>query len=162
MRQHAADPGQRLAQHLLATEILTLVHGEEVAAQTREQHAAMRNPSIAVSGSGGGGGEESAIPLPCAEVVDVPWTRVLARAGLAASGGEASRMISQGSVYLATPSSSTATAAGDENDKGGLQFQPVKNPRSLVREEDLLEGKLLVRIGKWKVRVIEVEGDVGG
>lgn len=38
MKEHALDPPKRVAQHLLAYEVLWLVHGQEIAAETQQRH----------------------------------------------------------------------------------------------------------------------------
>ena len=41
MDEHRNDPPKRVAQHLLASEVLTLVHGHAVAAEARKDHSVM-------------------------------------------------------------------------------------------------------------------------
>lgn len=144
MEGHSADPGKRTAQHLLAHEVLTMVHGEEVSDRTRQEHHEMRNPTLTQSS---GAGHDS-ISLPSTEVVGQSWARVLAAAGLTASRSEATRMISSGAVYVASESSDVE---GKE-----LQFVQIKDPRSTVDSSALIDGRLLVRMGKWKVKTIVV------
>ncbi|KAK5171750.1 tyrosyl-tRNA synthetase [Saxophila tyrrhenica] len=148
MRAHSTDPGKRKAQHLLAREVLALVHGNEVAMKTQQEHHAMRNPTLASSGPYSGT-ESGSVVIPTSEVIGQSWARVLATAGLAASRSEGTRMLKSGAVYTASNSGKGAT----------LQFNAVNDPRVVVGRGDLVDGKLLLRIGKWKVRVVEVVDD---
>jgi len=71
---------------------------------------------------------------------------VLQTAGLVKSRGEGRRLVTSGGVYIAT------RAQGGEQ----IEFTAVSTPESVV-DEYLLDGKLLVlRLGKWKIKVIEL------
>lgn len=146
MREHASDPGKRWAQHLLATEVLTLVHGSDVAARTREEHSAMRNPNVvSIPGS-----DSNTITLPSSNVIGQTWAKVLREAGLAPSNSAATRLIAGGGVSVASQ------PAGRD---GSVVFEPLVDTKAEVTENMLLGGKLLVRLGKWRVKVIEVMND---
>ncbi len=100
----------------------------------------MRNPSSA----GGDGG--NTVRLPRAEVVEQGWPQVLFAAGLANSKSAGFRMVRSGAVYVATKLQGTEE----------LAFSQIKNEKNGVGEELLVDRKLLVRVGKWKVTTIEV------
>jgi tyrosyl-tRNA synthetase len=95
--EHAADPGRRVAQRLLAREVTATVHGEEAAAQVVETAAAM---------FGGGGGDLSRAELPERVVSrsglpgDIPIVDLLVASGLASSKGDARRGIQGRGFYL--------------------------------------------------------------
>ncbi|HEU4954514.1 MAG TPA: tyrosine--tRNA ligase [Gemmatimonadales bacterium] len=97
LTEHAADPGRRVAQRLLAREVTATVHGEEAAAQAVETAAAM---------FGGGGGDLSRAELPERVVSrselpgEIPIVDLLVASGLAASKGDARRGIQGRGFYL--------------------------------------------------------------
>jgi tyrosyl-tRNA synthetase len=97
LAEHAADPGLRLAQRLLAREVTATVHGEEAAAQAIETAAAM---------FGGGGGDLARAELPERVVSrselpgEIPIVDLLVASGLAASKGDARRGIQGRGFYL--------------------------------------------------------------
>jgi tyrosyl-tRNA synthetase len=97
LAEHAADPGRRVAQRLLAREVTTTVHGEEAAAQAIHTAAAM---------FGGGGGDLSRAELPervvsrAALPGDIPIVDLLVASGLASSKGDARRGIQGRGFYL--------------------------------------------------------------
>ena len=97
LAEHAAEPGRRVAQRLLAREVTTTVHGEEAAAQAMDTAAAM---------FGGGGGDLSRAELPERIVSrselpgDIPIVDLLVASGLASSKGDARRGIQGRGFYL--------------------------------------------------------------
>ena len=97
LAEHAADPGRRVAQRLLAREVTATVHGEEAAAQAVETAAAM---------FGGGGGDLSRAELPERIVSrselpgEIPIVDLLVASGLASSKGDARRGIQGRGFYL--------------------------------------------------------------
>lgn len=147
---HAADPGKRLAQHLLASEVLELVHGREEALRTREQHEAMRNPSLASRGDSQG---ERTV-LPSSLVAGAPFTRILYHAGVTGTKSEAARLVKSGGVYVASGS------GGQGAEAEGLNFVQVRDGQKVEDVESFAkDGLLVLRVGKWKVRVVEVVDD---
>ena len=97
LAEHAADPGLRVAQRLLAREVTVTVHGEEAAAQAIETAAAM---------FGGEGGDLARAELPERVVSrselpgEIPIVDLLVASGLAASKGDARRGIQGRGFYL--------------------------------------------------------------
>jgi len=95
--EHAADPGRRVAQRLLAREVTATVHGEAAAAQAVETAAAM---------FGGGGGDLARAELPERIVSrselpgEIPIVDLLVASGLASSKGDARRGIQGRGFYL--------------------------------------------------------------
>lgn len=151
MHEHAPDPGKRRAQHLLASEVLTLVHSRDIAAQTQKEHSAMRNPGALTSATNGLAGECSKFTLPTSEVIGETWAKLIRKAELAKSNSEATRLIAGGGVFVANRSS---------DHEGEAVFERIVDPKAEVADHALLDGKLVVRLGKWKVKVIEVTDDV--
>jgi tyrosyl-tRNA synthetase len=154
MAAHAADPGKRLAQHLLASEVLELVHGRETAEITRSQHQAMRNPSLASRGQSKG----ERTFLPRSLVAGAPFARIMWHAGITATKSEAARLVKSGGVYVASASASApgGSAAGQESE---LKFAQVKDQKPEDVESFSKDGLIVLRTGKWKVRVVEVVDD---
>jgi len=97
LAEHAADPGRRTAQRLLAREVTATVHGEEAAAQAVAAAEAM---------FGGGGGDRGRAELPerivsRSELADpMPIIDLLVASGLATSRGDARRGIQGRGFYL--------------------------------------------------------------
>ena len=97
LADHAADPGRRVAQRLLAREVTATVHGEAAAAQAVETAAAM---------FGGGGGDLARAELPERIVSrselpgEIPIVDLLVASGLASSKGDARRGIQGRGFYL--------------------------------------------------------------
>lgn len=181
MTQHLADPRPRRAQHILAMKVLTLVHGETKAKATRQQHDQLRNPKISLLSSvqsettsgapalndSDKEAEQSAQPIVLPErlVNGTTFERVILSAGLVASRGAARRVVQSGGAYVGVPkwkpseAGATSSAAAHEGDDSDLRFVtilPMMPPASdYVREG----GLLLLRMGKWRVRIIKVVGD---
>lgn len=160
MQEHQVNRGKRKAQHLLAGEVLELVHGPQEAAKTRAEHQAMRAPSLSTltklaSPQGeltsGVKSTQAAqrIQLPRSLVHDVPFARILFHAGLAPTKSEATRTIAKGGAYVAVPADSSTTSEG-------INFVPIASGRPADAQDHVMDGLLILRLGKWKVRVIEV------
>lgn len=98
---------------------------------------------------------EQHIILAESRVLSLPLPTVLHNAGLASSKSEASRMISGGGVYVARIAEPKGNGGGWESQQ--LEFVALRNLEEGTKVEDLLiEKKLVLRLGKWKVRVVEV------
>lgn len=147
MAAHAADPGKRLAQHLLASEVLELVHGREVAILTREQHEAMRNPSL--TGQSQLQGERTTLPRSL--VAGAPFTRILWHAGIVGTKSEAARLVKSGGVYVAESASGAQASE--------TKFVAIKSQKPEELETFKRDGLIVLRTGKWKVRIVEIVDD---
>lgn len=171
MSEHTNDPGKRKAQHLLASEVLELVHGREEAARARKEHQALRNPSVgaligrkAASEESAGSGQtatQRAI-LPSSLVLDTPFSRILYHASIVPTKSEGARLVAKGGLYAATATrEDTATfgALQVEGEGGSLSFTQIQDQRPEEVGEFITNGLLILRTGKWKVRVIEVIED---
>jgi tyrosyl-tRNA synthetase len=99
LAEHAAEPGRRTAQRLLAREVTATVHGEEAAAQAIAAAEAM-------FGGRAGAGDRGSAELPervvsRAELGDsMPIVDLLVASGLASSKGDARRGIQGRGFYL--------------------------------------------------------------
>jgi tyrosyl-tRNA synthetase len=153
MNEHNADPGQRRAQHLLASEVLEMIHGQEEAEKTRAEHQLMRNPSLASlsnqknnsSSEGTSGQDINRISLPKSQVLNTPIAHILYHAALVKSKSEGTRMIDKGGVYIAANDGSAE-----------LNFVKIKDQTAGDVASLLVDNLLIFRLGKWKIRVIEV------
>jgi tyrosyl-tRNA synthetase len=145
MEEHARNPSARAAQRRLAAEVTRLVHGDDGLSRAERATGVLF-------------GSVAAQELPAVELLDVfadvpstelPRTRlegqgivivdVLADAGVAASKGEARRLIAGGGVSL-----------------NGAR---VTSPEQRVRAEDAIDGQvLLLRKGKKENRVVRLVG----
>ncbi|KAK5126550.1 hypothetical protein LTR85_009484 [Meristemomyces frigidus] len=163
MAEHAADPGKRIAQHFLASEVLELVHGRQEAMNTQKEHQALRNPNMASLGlgcktsPGADALNTDRAVLPSSLIFDTPFSRILYHAGIAQSKSEGARMVAKGGVYVATPAPPTAVRedGGDTN----LHFIQLRDQKPEEVRKYIMDGLLMLRVGKWKVRVIEVIED---
>lgn len=162
MGQHAHDPGKRKAQHLLASEVLELVHGRDEAIKTRKEHEVLRAPSLASlkRQDSTGASRESSNPassgaertiLPYSLVLNTPISRILYHAGIASTKSEGARMIAKGGVYIAT-----ASAPGEGSK---LDFHQLRDQKPDEVAGYIIDGVMVFRVGKWKVRVVEVVED---
>jgi tyrosyl-tRNA synthetase len=165
MTQHAANPGARLAQHLLASEVLELVHGPVEAAKTRQEHQAMRKLSMAsllqqsqttssnaYEASPSRPAAEKRIALPRSLATGSSFAKLLHSAGLAGTKSEAARLIKSGGVYVAA----SEDASKDGEDSGALSFVPITDQKPEEIASFVEQSVFVIRMGKWKVRVIEI------
>ena len=117
----------------------------------------MRNPTLAaLSGPDAGSSlqqdaVEDRIVLPWSQVLDTSFARILFNAGLAPSKSEGARMVAKGGVYIASKTPGTP--------EQGLSFVQIKDQKPENITDFMVDGLLILRIGKWKVRVIEVVDD---
>lgn len=144
---HAASPEKRAAQHLLAGEVVTLVHGEAsagaAAMQTRLLFPAPGDRArfsareilahFAHSSHGG------VVDVPRAEAVGQLVSKLARRIGAVRTRGEADNMIKGGGLYV------------------GLDNRKVADVGARVEEEWLVDGEVLVvRFGKGKFAIVRV------
>jgi tyrosyl-tRNA synthetase len=137
----AAAPERREAQRALARDVTTLVHGEAEAASAERAAAVLFGTSLAHATAA----EILAVfdEVPSVEigretlVQGVSLVELMARSGLVASKGEATRLIRQGGAYL-----------NDER---------VQDERGRVTLEQALDGQLIVlRKGQRERRLVKI------
>ena len=171
MAEHRKDASLRKAQHLLAREFVELVHGEEEAADAEQQHRAIfRKAPLLVAASKASKLDEGAtsrdrpitstnapsvnVTLPASLVIDQPLAKVLYSAGLVASRAEGHRLAVNQGAYVG----SRANGSGGMSD--AVEFAPIKNWDPSRTKDFILDGNLLVlRVGKWKVKIARVVSD---
>ncbi|KAI4721882.1 tyrosyl-tRNA synthetase [Aureobasidium sp. EXF-10727] len=153
MAEHQTDPSQRKAQHLLAHEVVDLVHGSEEAEKTANQHKFSRRPNLQSLQSEAETGNEglNRVFLPHSLVYNKPPARILYHAGLAKSNSDGTRMVNSGGAYIGS--------ATDSNDSE-LEFRSLKGVTAAAIMEMVEQNNVLVlRTGKWNVKLIEIISD---
>lgn len=141
-RAIAASPEKREAQRTLAREVTTLAHG------AAELEKAERASAVLFGGSLAGASADDillvfddvpATTMTAAEVSAATGASIAVHVGLAASKGEATRLIKQGGMYV--------------NDRR------VSDERAPLSMEDAIGGRVLVlRKGQRERRLVRVEG----
>ncbi|KAI5194827.1 tyrosyl-tRNA synthetase [Aureobasidium subglaciale] len=157
MAEHKADPSQRKAQHLLAREVVDLVHGPEEAENTQKQHTFSRRPNLQALQSKAVNSKESLnrLYLPHSLVHAKPPARILYHAGLAKSNSDGTRMVNSGGAYVGSQSEEK-----EPTSEGELKFRPLKGiTASMVTDMMEKSNVLVLRTGKWNVKLIEVISD---
>ncbi|EJT80375.1 tyrosyl-tRNA synthetase [Gaeumannomyces tritici R3-111a-1] len=165
MREHEADPRERVAQHKLAFEVLTLVHGVEVARRAKNDHATLHgkdstpiqfthDPEVHATPTNMAGSIQMQLPKSLVEQGNV--ARILFAAGLASSVSDGNRLAIQKAVYIG---GRPGKARGPMN-SGQLDFKPVSLWFPQETQQFIVEEKLLIlRKGKHRVRIIELLTD---
>ena len=170
MAEHALKPHERKAQHLLAREFIELVHGEPDAAAAEQQHRSIfQKTPLLVAANNAADVEEYKkgptpinqtntpvvnITLPMSLIVDKAPGNVLYSAGLVSSRGEGHRLATNQGAYIG----SKPGGGGDMGD--ALTFSPIKTWDPSKTKDYLLEGNLLIlRAGKWRIKIIRVISD---
>ena len=182
MAEQSADPSKRPAQRRLAHEVIAIVYGlPEAEKLAFEQGLLFRTPVSASSPtknptSGPQYADINPVANPNAPQVNAattttynatvprslvrerPMSHVLHVAGLVASRGEGQRLVAAGAAYV------TGRRGHDVRMQHDLSFVPIKNPAPgaawpYVSED---ESRLILRVGKWKVRVVKLVDDEEG
>lgn len=180
MEQHQLDPPRRVAQHKLAFEVVSLVHGAEVATREQQQHHFMYSKGgtgattadqagqVASGDANGGSGLAAGKPitpnnaprmdlqLPRSLITTQSPARIVHAAGLASSTSEGHRLCRQQGVYV-------AAAPGDQMRSlapGNLDWTPMKLWQPAEAARFLIDDRVLIlRKGKHNVRIVEVVSD---
>ena len=164
MEEHNKAPHKRIAQHKLAQEVLKLVHGETLAKEAEQEHSKIFKKSSSDDGNRSTDYVNKAVPsenapthslvLPKSLIYNQPVSRVLYHAGLAPSRSEGHRMVMKKGVYLGARPGGTGTM-GDQVD-----FSPAANWDGKETEKYIIgDDTLILRVGKWKVKVIKIISD---
>jgi tyrosyl-tRNA synthetase len=180
MEQHRVDPPKRTAQHTLAFEVVSLVHGPDIAIREQQQHNQMFGGRPLTTLHPGTrpaeyGTEDNAVyqpieghpvtannapkaemQLPESLILGKSIAKILHAAGLAASSSEGNRLAAQQGAYV-------AGAPGPDKQgliPGNLTWTPVKTWFPGETKKFLIDGKMLIlRKGKHNVRIIEMVSD---
>jgi tyrosyl-tRNA synthetase len=157
VQEHQKDPSKRVAQHLLAVEFVSLVHGRGAAEEAEQQHKGIfgregvKKPRARLAWQEG---SDMNIKLPRSAVIGVTFPRVLHSAGLARSVSEGHRMVQAQGAYAGAKPQQPGDMGHD------VTWTPIKTFDPLDTEKYLLDGDvLMLRHGKWKVRIIHLIDD---
>ncbi|KAK4243481.1 tRNA synthetases class I-domain-containing protein [Corynascus novoguineensis] len=176
MAEQTVDPSKRVAQHRLAYEVATLVHGEAAAKEAQEQHRMMfgkGGPIIQFTTKAQG--DEYAAPLgepttpnnapridmilPESLIMGKSIGRILFAAGLAESAKQGHRLAEQQAAYVGGMPGRTG-GKGEPMNPAQLTWNPVKLWFPQETQRYLIDGKILIlRKGKHNVRVIQMVSD---
>lgn len=173
MEEHNKAPSKRIAQHKLAHEVLKLVHGETLANEAKQEHSRIFNKSFATNPQTDDDGNQSAdyvnkaapfsnndnaptqsLILPKSLIYNQSMHHVLYHAGLVASRSEGYRLVSKGGAYLGARPGGTGTM-GEQVD-----YSPAAHWNGEETEKYIIgDNTLIIRVGKWKVKVIKIISD---
>lgn len=177
MTEHNSQPSLRIAQRKLAFDVLDLVHGEELAQDAAQQHdlvfksprtpvpkpaiesgdkpqdmSSLLNPKAPITTPNNAPSPH--MLLPKSLVYNTPVARILYSAGLVASRSEGHRLVAKKGAYVGSRPGASGTM-GDQ-----LEFTPAHNWFVTDTEKYIIDGGLLiVRVGKWKVKIIKIVSD---
>ncbi|KAG5985425.1 hypothetical protein E4U55_002346 [Claviceps digitariae] len=163
MTKHQENPSDRVAQHTLAFEVISLIHGTQKALQEAQQHQFRfggKLPEIVkepVESSGivtHNNAPRSDIQLP-ESIMKLGPSKLLYAIGLASSASEGQRLVTQQGAYIAgQPGQSRGLVPGN------LAWTPIKMWFPEETSKFLIDEKLLiVRKGKHNVRIVELISD---
>lgn len=173
MNEHQANPPKRVAQHLLAYEVVWLVHGQKIAEETQAQHQAVyggkaplplglaQDPAHYVADpeqTNHSNRPRIDVKLP-RHVLEMTLPHIVHAAGLAQSKSDADRTIKNGGLYIGgSPGQKGPTNVGMNKDH--LQFTPAKTWDFETNKRFLIDDAiLLLRKGKHNIRCIEFVPD---
>ena len=176
---HTQDASKRVAQRRLAREVVELIHGGPEADQVetscgmlfRDPRAASNpsqkgahatdtrdtnvqvNPNAAQVNSRSG--FRNRITLPRSLVNDQSFARILFHAGMVSSKSEGARLIHSGGAYVGGKKGKDETMSDD------LSFVAVDGHWDPAKVQTYImeDSLLLLRIGKWKVRMVNIVSD---
>ncbi|KAL8917640.1 MAG: hypothetical protein Q9208_007821 [Pyrenodesmia sp. 3 TL-2023] len=185
MAEHSLDASKRVAQRKLAREVLEIIHGEEQTNVVEAQHGILFRPSKtalrkqARSGTSKDGEmppkrnsndfnfllNKTAVPdkpqaagnvtLPRSLVFSQQIGRILYASGLVASRSEGHRLSAARGAYVGSLPGPQHTGMPDHVD-----FTPALNWNDDYVNKFIIDGKLLIlRAGKWKVKIIHIVDD---
>lgn len=189
VEEHMKEPSKRLAQHLLAAEFVELAHGPKAAQEVATLHRnTVGNKSVSLSSlmkdvpqannpqaknpshpsnfksnqlnkmaphATYENPDSVRISLPRSLVYGQNLGAVLYHSGLVASKTEGHKLISKsGGAYVGGIPGRLSGGVGDE-----LKFTPIKMASDTADKFIFDEDKLLLRVGKWRMKMIHVIPD---
>ncbi|ODA78426.1 hypothetical protein RJ55_05807 [Drechmeria coniospora] len=161
--QHREDPAKRAAQHTLAFEVLSLVHGSQRALQEAQQHKfrfggelphVVNEPTAESGIVTPNNAPRSDIELP-RSVMKLSPAKLLFATGLASSNADGQRLVTQQGAYVAAqPGQSRGLVPGN------LAWTPMKMWFPEETAKFLIDDRILIlRKGKHNVRIVELVSD---
>lgn len=176
VKEHEQDPSQRKAQHMLAREVMYLVHGSHAAELAEKQHRLMfgkspdepallevrADPDTLAGYTTLNNRPNVNIQLPRSVINTLSIGRIIYAAGLASSASDGNRLVQQQSVYIC--GMNLKPVRGEDNVKpmldGSVHWVRCKAWHIEETAKYLIHGDLLMlRKGKANVRVIQVVPD---
>lgn len=185
MTEHNLDPSKRIAQSQLAREVLSIVHGVDEVRDVEAQHGLLFRPSktaqkreakaAKMSGEGTSSKPKSSdinfllnktagpdkpgaagnVILPRSLVFSRQIGHILYAAGLVSSRSEGHRLSAAKGAYVGS-----LPGKQHGNMPNHVEFTPALNWEDEWVNRFIIDGKLLiVRAGKWKVRIIRIVED---
>ncbi|KAF2437111.1 hypothetical protein EJ08DRAFT_602053 [Tothia fuscella] len=161
MAEHTRSPEKRLAQHLLASEFVSLVHGPDIAEKTAQNHKSMFSAGLISPDDLHRQLSDETWEGPCLACSDffgLSLSTVMVSAGIAKSKSEARRLISAKGVYI----------LGEAQDANGAPVRgmvPLDSEVETLSSRDLISLKdcdfdvFCIRKGKAKVVNVKVMKD---
>lgn len=183
MEEHGKAPAKRVAQHKLAEEVLKIVHGKLVAAEAKQEHSKIfqssshpqrniRDTEAPIEDSGqkppdmnrsvnrdgpvitAANAPTYSVTLPRSLVYKQPISRLLYHAGLVASRSEGHRLVAKKGAYLGAQSGGTSTMGDQVSWKTAENWDGEETEKYIIGDD-----RLMLRAGKWKVKVVKIIGD---
>lgn len=94
------------------------------------------------------------VTLPRSLIYDQPFSKILWYAGMVASKSEGQRIISNNGAYVGSRAGDTGPMSDD------LSFTPIRTWPAAKTKEYVLDGCLLIlKLGKWKLKMVNIVGD---
>ncbi|RGP74844.1 tyrosyl-trna synthetase [Fusarium longipes] len=162
MEEHRANPQERKAQHALAFDFVSLVHGTEKAVKEAQQHqfrfgklsGIPKEPSAESGIITANNAPRSDIKLP-RSIMNLSPAKILHACGLASSSSEGQRLLSQQGAYIAAqPGQKRGLVPGN------LSWTPMKAWFPEETAKFLIDERMLImRKGKHNVRIVELIDD---
>ncbi|KAI5288732.1 tyrosyl-tRNA synthetase [Ascosphaera aggregata] len=174
MENHNADRSKCIAQSTLAFEFTELIHGQFAAKQAAEHMAALRNIPPAANAVDPTTGEitykgsdpatltnqtnpfnhtSQNMILPRSLVVGQFFHKILWSAGMCESKSQAYKLICNNGAHVASRADSKHQM-GD-----AISYIPIRPWPAEVTEGFITDDLLILRTGKWKVKIIKVVPD---
>ena len=177
IKEHDKDRSKRIPQRRLANELVTMIHGEdkcqEVEAGLKMLYSGQWStvPSSVTNSSGNAGsdGKQQHITaenaggtrmlLPRSAVYNKPFASILHAVGFTETKSEANRLIAAGGAYVGSQPGMKGGHLGALGDS--LKFLQIMTWPPAETERFVVDEKILVvRKGKWKVRIVELISDL--
>ena len=164
LEEHQKDVKKRTAQHMLAREVLELVHGRQVAEHTQQQHALMFHDKTPFQDTESKAGivtpnnrPNPNLKLPRNLILNKSVGKLLYACGLASSASEGHRIAAAHGAYVGGPPSQVQMKPMND---GYISWHQIANWAPETVKNFLVYGDLLLlRRSKHNVRIIQVVSD---
>ncbi|KPM37400.1 Tyrosine--tRNA ligase, mitochondrial [Neonectria ditissima] len=163
MAEHQKDPAARTAQHTLAFEVVSLIHGSQRALEEAKQHefrfggvlpSVINEPPESSGIITPNNAPRSDIKLP-KSIMKLSPAKILFAAGLATSSSDGQRLVTQQGAYIAAqPGQKRGLVPGNLSWTPMKAWFPEETARYLIDER-----MLILRKGKHNIRIVELISD---